>query len=149
MGCRVAALDPFAPLDLPPGRQQLVAPRLVQEQLERVRGRAGELAVDEGRLVLVQLPAVIAELDAPLLELLVELRQIVSVELELLDELAELRQVDAALLLGLVDQRCQSVHADSHIRVARSSSSLTSGASGYSKPQYLAVLGHGQKPRVR
>ena len=145
----VAALDPLGELDLLLGGQQRVAAGLVQEELERVGGRGREVAVDEGRVVLADVAAVVAELDPALLELLVDARELVVVEVELLDELAELRQVDAALLLGPVDQRCQSVHTALQRSDCPIILSPLTAVEPQSKPQYLAVFGHGQKPRVR
>ena len=122
LGFLVAALDPLGELDLLLGGQQLVPAGLVQEQLQRVGGRVRELMVVEGGVVLDDVPAVVAELDPALVELLVDARELVVVEVELMDELVELRQVDAALLLRPIDQRCQPVHQLSAWRVPAHSS---------------------------
>jgi hypothetical protein len=76
LGLLVAALDPLCEVDLFLGGQQRVARHLVQEQLERVRGRVREVAVDV-RAVDLLAPAVVADFDVMLLELLVHVRDVV------------------------------------------------------------------------
>ena len=98
----VAALDPLRELDLLLLRQQRVAPDLLHEELERVGRRDGEVAVDVGRLRLAA--AVVAELDAAALDLLVEVLELVLAELERLDELVHLGVLEALVLLAAVEQ---------------------------------------------
>src|SRR5206468_2204776 len=103
----VASLDPLRELDLLLGCQQLPLPRFVQEQLEGVGRRDSEVAVHERRLGFRLSPgAVVGEFDVAGLELLVEMTELLLVELVLLDELAELGEVEAALLLPVLQQRC-------------------------------------------
>src|SRR5262245_60463343 len=130
----VAALDALRELDLLLGGEQLVPPRLVQEELERVRRRIGELVVGERRVVLADAAAVVRELDPALVELLVAVGELVLVEVELVEQLAELGQVHAPLLLGLIDQRCQPVQSRLPVCVVPDlSSTLTAGGARSSR----------------
>ena len=81
-----------------------MAADLVEEQLQRVGRRRRELGVVERRL-LVLAAAVVAQLDAARVELLVELAEVGVVEVERLHELVDLRERHAAVLLAPVDQR--------------------------------------------
>jgi hypothetical protein len=79
---------------------------LVQEELERVRRRRGQLErVVRGLLVLAA--AVVAQLHAARVELLVDVLEHRIVEVERLDELVHLCELEASLLGSAVDQRCK------------------------------------------
>ena len=92
-------------LDLLVGRQQPVAADLVEEQLQRVGGRAGERhVVDRRRLGLAA--AVVAQVDPAGLELLVEPPDVVVLELERLSQLVDLGEVEASVLLASIEERC-------------------------------------------
>ena len=108
LGLVVAALDPLGELDLLLLRQQRPASGLVEEELQRIGRRDGEVAVDVGALLALT-AAVVADLDRPLLELLVEPARVVVLELVLLDELVQLREVEAALPLRRVRSARRSV----------------------------------------
>ena len=101
---RVAGLDRLRELDLLGSAQERIAPGLVQEELQRVRGHRGDLAVHVRRLVYLRQGAVVRELDALAFDLLVEPVQLVLVELELLDERREGGHVDAADLVAVLHQ---------------------------------------------
>ena len=62
-----------------------------------------ELGVVERRLLVVA-PAVVAQVDAAGVELLVYATEVGVVEIERLGELVDLRERDAAVLLATVDQ---------------------------------------------
>jgi hypothetical protein len=96
-------------LDLLGGGQQRVAAGLVEEELERVRRHRGDRLVREVRLGDVRQAAVVRKLDPALVELLVERRDLLFVELELGHSLGERREVDAARLLGVLHQRAKLV----------------------------------------
>src|SRR5207302_9625183 len=93
----VAALDLLRELDLLRRGQQRVAPRLVQEELQRVRRRDGEVAVHVRRVGAAADAAVVGERDRTLVQLLVEGLELLALELELLGQLRERREVDATL----------------------------------------------------
>ena len=116
--CLVAALDPLRELDLLRRGQQRVAAGLVEEQLQRVGRHRRDVVVRVVRLVLLRLGngAVVDQVDAARLELLVEARELLVVELELGDELVERGEVDAALLLAVLQQDPQLVlvHLECH-----------------------------------
>jgi hypothetical protein len=100
----VATLDPLGELDLLLGRQQLVAADLVEEELQRVRRRDRQVAVHVSRVD--DLPAaVVAELDSPLLDVLVQPLHLFLVQLRLLDRARDLRELEASLALSQFDQR--------------------------------------------
>ena len=84
-------------------------PRLVEEELERVGRHRRDLVVRIVRAVGLLQAAVVDELDAPLVELLVDGRDLLVREVDLRYELLERGQVDAALLLALVDERPQLI----------------------------------------
>ena len=89
LGVEVAALDPLGELDLLVRGQQPVAADLVEEELQRVGGGAGERhVVDRRRLGLAA--AVVAQVDPAGLELLVEPAEIVVLELERLGQFVDL-----------------------------------------------------------
>ena len=90
LGVEVAVLDLLRELDFLGGGQQGVAARLVQEQLQRISRRGGQISVDVGRIARGLSAAVVGEADPPLLELRVERLELLLVELELLDGCAEL-----------------------------------------------------------
>src|SRR6185503_10598968 len=80
------------------------------EELERVAGHVRQLVDRVARAGLGRAPAVVAHLDAALLEPVGEgLRLLVG---QLLGELGELGQVDASLLLAAVDEglKCDGAH---------------------------------------
>ena len=104
-------LDPLRELDLLGRGQQRVPAGLVEEELQRVRRHHREVAVDVRRLLDPRVGAVVRQLDAALLELLVDRGDRVVLELELLYELAEGGEIDAATLLALVDQHFELVRA--------------------------------------
>jgi hypothetical protein len=104
LGLVVAALDPLGELDLLLLRQQRPASGLVEEELQRIGRRDGEVAVDVSALLALT-AAVVADLDRPLLELLVEPTHVVVLELVLLDEFVQLREGEAALRFAVCDQR--------------------------------------------
>ena len=106
----VAALDALGELDLFLGGQQRVAGHLVEEELQRVGRRVREVAVDVRALALLA-PAVVADVDVALLELLVEVLDLLVAELERLDELVQLRDLDAAGLGSLVEESSDLVSA--------------------------------------
>ncbi len=100
----VAPLDPLRELDLLLGGQELVPADLVQEQLQRVRGRVGEIAVHVRR-VGRRPSAVVRELDPALLDVLVQALYVVLVETRLLDCARDLRELEAPLSLAELHQR--------------------------------------------
>ena len=106
----VAALDPLRELDLFLRRQQRVARHLVQEELERVRRRVREVAVDVRALDLLA-PAVVVHVDVVLLELVVEVRDLLVAELQRVDELVQLGDLDAPGLDTVVDKGCDLLGA--------------------------------------
>src|SRR6185436_11323610 len=85
------------------GLEQRVAARLVEEQLQRVGGVTGELAVGHARRRGL-LPAVVADLDAVVGEARAQRVDLLVVELELLDGGAEARLVDAPVLVAVREQ---------------------------------------------
>ena len=101
----VAALDELGELHLLGGRQQLVAARFVEEELEGVRGGGGEVAVHVRASDGVRPRTVIGERDVPFLELFEEAGGLVLVEVGFLEELAHRGEVEAAELLSLF-QHC-------------------------------------------
>src|SRR5512133_17656 len=113
LGFGVAALDPLGELDLFLLGQQRPATGLVEEELERVGGRDGEVAVHVGALVLLA-AAVVADLDPALLELLVQPADLFVVEFLACDELVELREVDAVVLLALGEERLEQSRVFAH-----------------------------------
>jgi len=134
----VAALDQLRELDLLLRGQQRPLRGLVQEELQRVGRRDGQVAVDVRRLCLLlrlSAGAVVGEVDVPVVELLVEVGQLPLVELMLLNELAELREVQTPLLLALGEQRVDLVACHSR--------SLFSPKTGQINPHIRAVLGQG------
>src|SRR5204863_7806074 len=96
-------------LDLLCGRQELVAACLVEEQLQRVRRRDGEVAVHVRAFDRVGTGAVVCQRDVSLLELLEESGRLLLVQLRLLEELADGREVEATLLLTLLQERLESL----------------------------------------
>ena len=81
-----------------------MAARLVEEQLERVGGVAGELAVgDRGRRPVAH-AAVVAQLDAVLVQALDQRVDLVGREVELVDHALELGVVHAADLAAGPEQ---------------------------------------------
>ena len=110
-----AALSPVSialrELDLFDGGEQRVAAGLVEEELERVARHRGDLLVPVRRLLELGDGAVVGEVDPLLLELLVEGRDVLVVQLELLDEPDERGQVDAAQLLAVLHQHPQLLRA--------------------------------------
>jgi hypothetical protein len=113
----VAALDALRERDLSSGREQLVATGLVEEELQRVRRRAHEVAVDVRRGRRVLPAAVVRHLETALLDLLVERCELLVVEIELLREPLELGHADATFVLTVRDQRsyCILNHLDRSI----------------------------------
>ena len=81
-----------------------MAADLVQEELQRVGGDRREVGVVDRRLGRVRARAVVAQLDVPRVQLLVEGAEILVLELQGLGELVDLLQVDAAALLAPVDE---------------------------------------------
>src|SRR3989442_556509 len=75
-------------------RQQWIAPRLVQEELERVGRRDGEVAVHVRGVGPAADPAVVGQRDPALVELLVQRLELFALELEFLGQLGERREVD-------------------------------------------------------
>ena len=100
----VAALDPLRELDLLLGGQELVAADLVEEQLQRVGGRVGEIAVHVRR-VGRRPSAVVRELDPAFLDVLVQALHVVLVEPCFLDCARDLRELEAPLSLAEIHQR--------------------------------------------
>ncbi len=87
----------------------------------------------------VRQAAVVGELDSVLLELVVERRDLLVVELELGQDLGEGRQVYAVRLLGVLHQRAQLVMAHG-ARIASLASSITRSGSGpYPRVESKAV----------
>ena len=86
------------------GGQQRIAPHLVQEELQCVGRRDRELAVDVARVDGISARAVVRDVDAALLDPVVEILEPLFVELEKLDDLVELGDVEATLLLPAVEQ---------------------------------------------
>ena len=109
----VAALDEFRELHLFGGREQLVAARLVQEELQRVGRDDCQVAVDVRALGRLRPGAIVREGNPPLLELLEEPGRLVLVEVGLLEELAYGREVETAELLALFEQ-CLDAVVDRH-----------------------------------
>jgi hypothetical protein len=107
----VPALDPLRELDLLLRRQQRVAAGFVEEELERVCRRDGEVAVDIDGVVGFGTRAVVGELDAALLEVRLERLDFLVCEVVLLRELGDRGEVQAALLLASRDQRLDLVGA--------------------------------------
>ena len=101
----VATLDQLRELHLLGGCQERIAAGLVEEELDRVRRHRGDRLVRVVRLADVREAAVVRELDPALLELLVQRRDLLVVEVELGQDLRERRQVDAAGLVGMLHQR--------------------------------------------
>jgi hypothetical protein len=101
----VALLDPLRELDLLVGRQERIAPDLVEEELEGIGGRHRQLAVPERRGLHPGAPAVVAQFDAVRLHVRLQRDDVVVSELEGLHQLVELRQVDATALVAAGDQR--------------------------------------------
>ena len=77
---------------------------LVEEQLEGVGRRDGEIAVHVRRVLGVVAGAVVGQVDLAPVELVVERLEFVVVDLRRLHELVELGQVDAPLLLSALEQ---------------------------------------------
>jgi hypothetical protein len=102
-GC-VAALDPLRQLDLLLRRQQRVAADLVQEELQAVRGRGGELAVGVSAVGGVAPDAVVRELDPAALELLVELLDRLVVQVVGGEQRLELGEGETPVALALRDE---------------------------------------------
>ena len=109
----VAALDELGQLDLLLLGQQRPAAGLVEEELERVRRRHGETAVHVGALLLLA-ATVVADVDPPLVEPLVQPAELLVVELLGGDQLVELREVDAAFLFASGDECLERARAFSH-----------------------------------
>src|SRR5262249_18726119 len=105
----VAALDPLRELDLLLGSEELVAPRLVEEELQRVGRRGREVPVDVGALARIRARAVVRERNVALLELLEESLDLLVVEVGLLQELVDCRKVQAAELLALLEQNLKTL----------------------------------------
>ena len=91
LGLEVAALDPFGQLDLLGAGQQRVAPDLLEEQRHRVGGACREVVVRVGRRFDVLAPAVVTQVEAPLLQHVVHDLGVLVAKICLLDKLAELR----------------------------------------------------------
>src|SRR6266540_5554821 len=108
----VAPFDPLGELDLLLGGQKLVPPGLVEEELECVGRRHGEVGVDVDAVRGVGPRAVVGERDVSLLELLEEARDLLLVEIRFLQELVDGRQVETAGLLALLEQRLKSLVDD-------------------------------------
>ena len=104
LGGEVAALDALGEVDLLGRRQQPVAADLVEEELQRVGRDGRELRRRRPAPRRVLAAAVVAQLDAARVQLLVEAAEIGVLELERLGELVDLREVDAAALLSPVDR---------------------------------------------
>ena len=88
------------------GGEQRKPAQLVQEQLQRVGGGSGELVglvAGDRRGP----SAVVGELDAARLDLLVQRLELLVAQLERLGLLAELGEVDAAVLLAPREQRLE------------------------------------------
>ena len=105
----VATLDRLRELHLLRRGEQWVAPRLVQEELQRVGRRRGDLLVRVRDLFLDRTRAVVGQLDALRLEALEEAVDVVLLQLELLDELVQLGHVHAAVLLAVLDQNSHRI----------------------------------------
>src|SRR5215211_1130029 len=150
----VAALDPLSELDLLFLRQERPAPRLVQEELQRVRRRGREVAVHVRALVLALTPAVVGQLDVALLELLVEPSDLAVGQLVLGNELVEVRQVDAAFLFTAGDQRLDLLvrdlgHALPVPASASSNASLSAEYSTHSRASPSRPIGRVKTPSRR
>ena len=100
----VAALDELCELDLLLRGQERPAARLVEEELEGIRRRQREVAVEVGRGVGIDPGAVVADLDAVPLGVLVERARLVGVDVELLGHTLDLGQIEAAELFAMGDQ---------------------------------------------
>jgi hypothetical protein len=105
----IAALDPLRQLDFLGGGQQAVAPHLVQEELQRVGRRVGQVAVQDLRPVGGGAAAIVLHLDPVRLQLLVERSGLVLVEMGGLHERVDLRQLDAARGLEPLHERAHVV----------------------------------------
>jgi hypothetical protein len=100
----VAALDALRELDLLLRCQQRIAAGLVEEELQRIRRRVGEITVDVGCGRGLRTAAVVLQVDPAPLDLLVKALHVVVVELERLSDLVELGQLDAALFFAVCEE---------------------------------------------
>src|SRR5262249_49569730 len=100
----VTALDALRELDLLLRSHELVAPRLVEEQLKRVGRRDRQISVDVGALRRVRARAIVRQRNVALLELFEEALDLLVVEVGFLQELVHGREVEAAELLALLEK---------------------------------------------
>src|SRR5919202_1663486 len=110
LGREVAALHALGELDLLGRREQGIAAGLVEEELQRVGRVDGEVGMRDGGRRGVDPPAVVADLDALLLQPRAQGVDVLVVELELLDGRAQLRLVDAAVLVAGMDEIVERRH---------------------------------------
>jgi hypothetical protein len=104
LGRLVAVLDALGQLDLLVGGQQRVLAHLAQEERQRVGRLRGELPVEVVRRRHARPAAVVGDLEAAPPRLVLHEVLGVLVELEAGAQGGEVRQVQAARLLGLVEQ---------------------------------------------
>jgi hypothetical protein len=101
----VAALDPLGELDLVGGRQQRVAPDLAEKELQRVGRRFEDLGVARGsRRLSSGLLRGLDDLDAALLQLLVERLDFGGLDLERIQGLRQLGSIEKAGRLAALEQ---------------------------------------------
>jgi hypothetical protein len=113
----VAPLDALGELDFLFGSEQLVAAGLIEEELERVRGRVRQIAVHVGRVWGIGARAVVLQLDPPPLDLIVQRLDVIVVEVELAGDLVDQRVLDATLFLAFGEECFHlCVH---HLRISR------------------------------
>ena len=128
----VAALDPLGQLDLVRGGQERMPADLAQEELQGVGGRLQRLRSRERGSGLLVAP--VDDLDAPLLQLLVQLLDLDRVEIEQLECLLELGSLDQARGVGALEQRLELLVVVGgralvrHSRLSRAGMCRTAGA---------------------
>jgi hypothetical protein len=103
----VTTLDALRQLDFLRCGQEGIAPGLVHEELQRVRGRRCQVAVDVHRRFGALLATVVFDPDLPFLRLLVDPFHVLFREIEALRHLIELGEAEAVRFFGLVEQRCE------------------------------------------
>src|ERR671918_92925 len=101
----VAALDALRQLHLLFPRQQAVAPHLPEEELERVGGGLGQLAVAVAAALRLVPAAVVTHLYPARLQTPIELLDLRLVEVQRLDRLGELGQLDASIGRSSLEER--------------------------------------------
>ena len=100
----VSPLDPFCERDLLLGREQGIAPHLVEKELEPVGRRRRQLSVRVVAFSGLASHAVVGHVDPTALELLVQLVDVVVGKVVRGEERLELGEVQASVSLTLLDQ---------------------------------------------